>query len=73
MTQEQKKSRAVALWAVADMFRSGSDQDSELEAIGQACDLAAIRYAEEAGTTYEELRENVEDCPITQAYEAIAI
>lgn len=71
MTQESKTDRAIALWALACMFRSDPNKDPELERIGQACDKAAIRYATEAGTNYNEQREAVENCSIETAYETI--
>lgn len=54
-----KKDRAIALWRLSNILRC--NQDKKLHAIAQACDVQAIRYAWEAGHTYDELMEAVEE------------
>lgn len=54
-----KKDRAIALWRLSNILRC--NKDPKLHAIATAVDTQAIRYAKEAGHTYNELMEAVEE------------
>lgn len=62
MTREKAEKRAVALWQLATVLRH--NLDPKLNAIGGACDKQAMRYAEQAGIQYDQVRDRVDETAI---------